>query len=94
VSSDQPTDVVFANSVISFDGRVLELFGHSSAPIGNRIHVAQITEIKEEADKVVIWVRGMIEYSIVLSGEDEGVRGEVASLIAKVRQAAPNLQAG
>lgn len=88
---DQPTDVVFANSVISFDGRVLELFGHSSAPIGNRIHVAQITEIKEEADKVLIWVRGMIEYSIVLRGEDEGVRSEVASLIAEVRQAAPGI---
>ena len=91
MSPDQPTDVVFANSVISFDGRVLELFGHSSEPIGNRIHVAQITEIKEEADKVVIWVRGMIEYSIVLKGEDEGLRTEVASLIAKVREAAPGI---
>jgi hypothetical protein len=88
------TEVTYTNSVLAFDGRVLELFGHSSAPIGNRIHVAQITEIDEEADKVVIWVRGRIEYSIILSGEDEAVRAEVASLIAKVRQAAPGIQAG
>ena len=94
MSAGELTDVVFANSVVSFDGRVLELFGHSSAPIGNRIHVAQITEIKEEADKVVIWVRGMVEYSIVLKGEDEGVRAEVANLIAKVREAAPGVQPG
>ncbi|HEY2478989.1 MAG TPA: hypothetical protein VGI17_09670 [Solirubrobacterales bacterium] len=91
MSAGELTEVVYANSVLAFDGRVLELFGHSAAPIGNRIHVAQITEIKEEADKVVIWVRGMIEYSIVLRGESEGVRAEVASLIAAVRQAAPNI---
>jgi hypothetical protein len=44
VSLDQPIEVAFANSVVSFDG------------------------------------------------EDEGVRTEVASLIAKVRQAAPGIQ--
>ena len=90
MSQDQLTEVVFANSVIAFDGRVLELFGHA-AKTGNRVHVAQITEIVEEADKIVIMIRGMIEYSIILAGQDDGVRTEVANLIAAVRQAAPAL---
>jgi hypothetical protein len=94
MSTGELIEVAYANSVLAFDGRVLELFGHSSAPIGNRIHVAQITEIKEEPDKVVIWVRGRIEYSIILGGEDDGVRAEVANLIARVRDAAPGIQAG
>jgi hypothetical protein len=93
VSLDQSTDVVFANSVIAFDGRVLELFGHA-ARTGNRIHVVQITDIVEEADKIVITIRGSIDYSIDLTGGDEIVRGEIASLIAAVRRAAPRIHAG
>jgi hypothetical protein len=80
-------DIALANSVISFDGRVLELFGHASHT-GNRVHIALISSIDEKADEVVIWTRGMVEYSIVLSGEDEAKRAEVAKLIAAVRSAA------
>ena len=45
MTPDSPTDVVLAASVVSFDGRVLELFGHA-ARTGNRIHVALITAIQ------------------------------------------------
>jgi hypothetical protein len=93
MSPDQPTDVVLTNSVVAFDGRVLELFGHASRT-GNRVHVALITGISEDRDKVVITVRGAIEYSVVLTGEEDARRAEVESLMAAVRRAAPSLQAG
>lgn len=35
----------------------------------------------------------MIEYSIMLAGENEGVRGGVASLTAAVRRVAPGIEA-
>jgi hypothetical protein len=90
---DQPTDIVLTNSVVAFDGRVLELFGHASR-IGNRIHVALITGIATDRHKVVITVRGAIEYSVVLDGENDAKRAEVERLMAEVKQAATGLQAG
>jgi acyl-coenzyme A thioesterase PaaI-like protein len=85
--SPEPTDVVLTASVVSFDGRVLELFGHASR-LGNRVHVAQITAIDDGGDTVTITVRGGTDYSIVLSGEGEATRAEVESLVAAVRAAA------
>jgi hypothetical protein len=87
-----PTDVVLTNSVVSFDGRVLELFGHASRT-GNRIHVALITGIEEAPREITIKTRGQVEYSIVFNDEGEDVRAAVASLIASVRAAAPALDA-
>jgi hypothetical protein len=74
-----PTDVVLANSVVSFDGRVLELFGHASRT-GNRIHVALITAIVEEADKVTITTRGQVDYSIAFNDEGDDVRAAAPAL--------------
>jgi hypothetical protein len=51
--SPEPTDVVLSSSVVSFDGRVLELFGHAGRT-GNRIHVAQITAVVVDNDRIVI----------------------------------------
>lgn len=93
MSLEQPTDIVLTNSVVAFDGRVLELSGHSSR-IGNRIHVALITGIAADRHKVVITVRGATDYSILLDSEDDAKRAEVESLIAEVKRAAPGLQAG
>jgi hypothetical protein len=93
MSLDQPTDIVLTNSVVAFDGRVLELFGHTSR-IGNRIHVALITGIAADRHKLVITVRGAIDYSVVLDGEDDAKRDEVERLTAEVERAAPELQAG
>jgi len=93
LSSEQSTDVVLSNSVVAFDGRVLELFGHASR-IGNRIHVALVTGIAFDRDEVVITVRGGFDYSLVLDGEDDAKRAEVENLIAGVKEAAPGLQGG
>ncbi|HVO55739.1 MAG TPA: hypothetical protein VMT37_15110 [Solirubrobacterales bacterium] len=87
----EPRDVVLTNSVISFDGRVIELFGHSGRT-GNRVHIALITSIEESEREILIKARGMVEYSIVLADLDEGVLAELQSLLAEVRRAAPSLQ--
>jgi hypothetical protein len=71
---------------------VLELFAHASRT-GNRVHIALITSIDEKADEVVIMTRGLVESSIILSGEGEEERAGVARVIAAVRAAAPGLQA-
>jgi hypothetical protein len=92
MSADEPTDVVLTNSVVSFDGRVLELFGHASRT-GNRVHVALITAIDEGGEEIVIKTRGQVEYSIVLAGVGEAERAELASLLGAVRAAAPGLGA-
>jgi hypothetical protein len=78
VDEGRLTEVAVGNGIVSFDGRVLELFGHASRT-GNRIHVGLITATE-----------GMVDYSIVLAGEDEK-RDEVEALIAAVRAAAPGL---
>jgi hypothetical protein len=88
VSEDQLSEVVLTNSVVAFDGRVLELFGHRSET-GNRIHVALITAIEDGEREIVIKVRGMVEYSIVVAGEDEAKQAEVRSLLDRVRTAGP-----
>jgi hypothetical protein len=93
MSLDQPADIVLTSSVVAFDGRVLELFGHASR-IGNRIHVALITGIAADRHGVVITVRGAIDYSVVLEGEDDAKRADVERLMAEVKRAAPYLQAG
>ena len=85
--------LVLTNSVIAFDGRVLELFGHASRT-GNRVHVALITGFAEDPDKIVITVRGAIDYTILVNGEDDATRAELDNLIAEVRRAAPGLQTG
>jgi hypothetical protein len=85
------TEVVLANSVVSFDGRVLELFGHASRT-GNRIHVALITGITDAGDTIVISTRGAIDYSIALSGIDTAARSELENLVEQVKQVAPGLQ--
>jgi hypothetical protein len=90
MAEGQVNDVVLGNGVVSFDGRVLELFGHS-ARTGNRIHVAQIVAIDERGGQVTVTVRGAIDYSIVSGDADEATRGELAALIVAVRAAAPNL---
>lgn len=81
------------SSTFAFDGRVLELFGHASR-IGNRIHVALITGIAADRHKVVLTVRGAIDYSVVLDGEDNATRADVERLMSEVKRAAPGLQAG
>lgn len=91
VEAGQPTDIVLSNSVVSFDGRVLELFGHASRT-GNRIHVGMITGVSNEGDKIVISTRGAVDYSIVLSDVDAAARDQLDNLVERVRRAASNIQ--
>ncbi len=87
MSPDQPQEVVLANSVLAFDGRVLELFGHSGKN-GNRLHVKLVTAVDDQGETIVVTTRGAIDHSIVLSGEDEATREEARSLLAAVASAA------
>jgi hypothetical protein len=83
-------DIVVGNSVISFDGRVLELFGHAARQ-GNRVHVALITRVVNDGAAIVISVRGGSGYSIGLSGVDEATRARLDVLMEQVKRSAPNL---
>jgi hypothetical protein len=85
-----PGDIVVGNSVISFDGRVLELFGHAARQ-GNRIHIALITRVVNDGATIVISVRGGSDYSIPLSGLDEATRESLDILMGQVTRAAPHL---
>ncbi|WP_042381188.1 hypothetical protein [Streptacidiphilus melanogenes] len=83
-------DIVAGNTVVSFDGRVLELFGHAARQ-GNRIHVALITGVAIDAAKAVVSVRGGSDYSIVLSGLDDATRAAVEGLMEQVKRSAPGV---
>jgi hypothetical protein len=85
------TEIVLDRIVVSFDGRVLELFGHASQR-GNRIHVALITGIRDEGDKIVISTRGQFDYSVMLTGADSATRARLDSLMEEVRRSAPNVE--
>jgi len=83
--------VVLSIAVVSFDGRVLEVFGHRDA---DRIHVAEITGIKEDGNQIVVTTRNQMDHTIVVNEADEPTRGDLENLIDQVRSAAPNIQEG
>jgi hypothetical protein len=87
MESFPPRDIVVGNSVVSFDGRVLELFGHAARQ-GNRVHVAMVTSVVVDAAKAVVTVRGGVEYSVLLSGVDEATKAQVRELMEWVARAA------
>jgi hypothetical protein len=51
MSADQPIEVELAAAVVSFDGRVLEVFGGRDT---DRVHVRQITSIEQDKNQYVI----------------------------------------
>ncbi|SEL53794.1 hypothetical protein [Streptacidiphilus jiangxiensis] len=87
MESSPPQDVVVGNSVVSFDGRVLELFGHAARQ-GNRVHVALVTGVVVHDTQAVVTVRGGTDYTVVLSGVDEATKAGVRALMERVAQAA------
>ncbi len=91
MSADQPIEVVLRMSIVSFDGRVLELFGHRDA---QRVHAKEITGIDAGDDKITFKTRNQMNYDIVLNEGDEEMRGDLDNLIDTVRRAAPNLEEG
>jgi hypothetical protein len=91
MSTNAQTEVVLRATVVSFDGRVLKLFGHRDA---QRVHVAEITQIRSDDDQITIGTRNQMDYTIVLNDGDEALRGDLESLIDLVRRYAPNLKEG
>ena len=91
MSAEQPIDIVLAYGVISFDGRVLELFGRTGGS-PERLHVATINSIEYGGGDVVIGTSDQRQRSISLTDEDEQRRGDLENLIDLVRRSAPNLE--
>ena len=94
MSADQPIDVVLSHGVISFDGRVLELFGITGGS-PERLHVATITGIDYDGKDAVIHASDQTQRSLSLKfDEDEPKRGDLENLIDTLRRSAPNLEEG
>ena len=91
MSADQPIEVELRATIVSFDGRVLELFGHRDA---QRVHVREITSIDAGDDRITFGTRNQMDYEIVLNDGDEEKRGDLDGLVDTVRRSAPNLQEG
>ena len=87
-------EVITGNGVVSFDGRVLEMFGFLSQDV-HRWHVAEITaaELKHgrfSGTVVQIDVKNGTAYasSVEVSESDEAA---IEELLAAVRAASPNV---
>ena len=91
MSADQSIDIVLTYGVISFDGRVLELFGKTGGS-PERLHIATISSIEYDGGDAEIGTTDQRSRSISLTDEDEGQRGNLENLIDTVRRAAPNLE--
>ena len=89
MSPDQPIQVVLQATIVAFDGRVLELFGHREA---QRVHALEITRIDAGDSKITLTTRNQMDYEIVLNDGDDQLRGDLDSLLDRVRRAAPNLE--
>ncbi len=89
MSAEAPIEIVLRTTIVSFDGRVLELFGHRDA---QRAHVREITSIDAGDKQVTFGTRNQMNYDIVLNEGDEDKRAELDDLIDTVRRAAPNLE--
>ena len=90
MSADQPVEIVLTYGVISFDGRVLELFGKTGGS-PERLHVRTITSIDYQGGDATIGTSDQRQRSISLTDEDEEKRGDFENLIDTVRRASPNL---
>jgi hypothetical protein len=91
MSADQPIEIELTVAVVSFDGRVLEVFGGRDA---DRVHVRQITSIEQDKNTYVIHTVNQVQHTIIINDSDEDKRGEVESLLDTVRRASPNLEEG
>jgi len=91
LSADQPIEVVLRATIVSFDGRVLELFGHRDA---QRVHAKEITSIKADEKQITFGTRNQMNYDIVLNDGDKALRGDLDNLVDTVRRSAPNLEEG
>ena len=94
---DQLMTVACESGVLTFDGKVVELFGFGRQDFSIRMHVARMKEVKfNEGGRfsgpaVIFKAEGMKIDGFAKFTEEEAKSSEVTSLIEAVRAAAPNL---
>jgi hypothetical protein len=93
------TEVICEQGVVTFDGRVVELFGFGRQDFSIRVHVARIDEVKvNEGGRwsspfMCLKARGMKIDGMAVFTEEEAASPAVTELIAAIRAAAPSLTA-
>ena len=91
-------EVICEEGVITFDGRVIELFGFGREDFSVRVHVARLEHMQVNrggrfsSPSVTFKARGMKIEGMAVFSEDEAASPRVAALIAAVRAAAPDLE--
>ncbi len=86
--------------VVTFDGRVVEVFGFGQTEHPLRFHVQMLKEIQVNeggrfSDPFVSFkARNMNREGMAIFTEEEAASPEVAKLVDAVRAASPNLEKG
>jgi len=92
-------EVVCEKGIVTFDGRVVEVFGFGRQDFSIRIHVATLETLKVNPGGrfsgpfVNFKARNMKIDGMAVLTEQEAAGPEIAALIAAVRAAAPQLEA-
>ena len=95
---DQFMELVCEKGVVTFDGRVVELFGFGRQDFSVRVHVARLEELRVNPGGrfsgpfLCFKAHGMKIDGMAVLTEEEAASPEVAALIAAVQAAAPNLK--
>lgn len=90
-------EVVCKDGVMTFDGRVIELFGFGRQDFSVRLHVARLEQLQVNpggrfsSPSVTFKARGMKIEGMAVFTEEEAASPGVAALIAAVQAAAPGL---
>jgi len=91
-------EIVCENGVVSFDGRVVEVFGFGQTEHPLRFHVQMLKEIQVNpggrfSDPFVSFkARHMNREGMAILSEEEAASSEVAALVEAVRAVSPNLE--
>jgi len=94
------TELVCEQGVVTFDGRVVEVFGFGQTEHPLRFHVRMLKEIEVNPGgrfsdpHVSFKARHMNREGMAIFTEEEAASPEVAALVEAVRAAAPNLEEG
>jgi hypothetical protein len=86
------SEVVLSKGVIRFDDNVIEVFGFVYEN-STRMHITQLRELDYNGEDQLKIKADPGKYVVArLEDEDEAVRGDLESLIAEMRSAAPNMK--
>jgi hypothetical protein len=89
-------EVIAEKGVVTFDGRVVELFGFGRQDFSVRVHVARIEKLQvNEGGRwsdpfLCLKARGMKIDGMAVFTEEEAASTEVKELIEAIRAAAPD----